>query len=138
MSEFTIVVGVDGSEGSLRALAWAVEDARARGATVRAVMAWSYLDQSDEKFDPAYGEDDAQRRLAEIVATVPTEGVNVETQAICDLPEPALLDAAANADLVVVGFRGHGGFKGALLGSVSQQIIQRAKVPVVLVPGTER
>lgn len=143
-----IVVGVDGSEGARRALDWAIDEARLRGAVVRAVMAWSYIDQPAERFDPDYGGDDAQEELDALVdaaigagatsGAVEPAAVSVERIVVNDLPARALLDAAADADLIVVGARGIGGFKGLLLGSVSQQVVQHAPCPVVVVPGAER
>jgi nucleotide-binding universal stress UspA family protein len=64
--------------------------------------------------------------------------VDLERVVVCDLPARALLDAASDADLLVVGSRGVGGFKGLLLGSVRQQVVQHAPSPVVVVPGDER
>ena len=131
-----VVVGVDGSEGGRRALQWAAEEARLRGARLRVVHVWSYLNQAGEAFDPAYGEDDARRFLDETVAGLGAEasGLDVERAAVNDLPARGLLDSAADADLLVVGARGMGGFRGLLLGSVSQQVAQHAPCPVVIVP----
>ena len=128
-----VVVGVDGSEHARRALTWAAEEAKLRGARLRAVHVWSYLNQAGEAFDPTYGEDDAQRLLEETVAGV-RDDVETELVAVCDLPARGLLDAAQGADLLVVGARGMGGFGGLLLGSVSQQVVQHAPCPVVIVP----
>jgi nucleotide-binding universal stress UspA family protein len=140
MTAGTIVVGVDGSDGSRRALQWALQEARLRGAPARVVLAWTYLDQPVEGFDVAYGESDARARLDQVVDAVASEGDDVELERVVvnDLPARALLDAARGADLLVVGSRGLGGFKGLLLGSVSQQVVQHAPCPVVVVPGDER
>lgn len=134
-----LVVGVDGSEGSLRALRWALREARVHTAPVRAVLAWSYLDQSPGSFDVAYGENDARARLDGALEAVAGEvgDVEVERVVVCDLPARALLANAGDADLLVVGSRGVGGFKGLLLGSVSHQVVQHAPCPVVVVPGEE-
>jgi nucleotide-binding universal stress UspA family protein len=136
----TIVVGVDGSEGSRRALRWAVQEARLHGAQVRAVLAWTYLDQPQGRFDAAYRERDARALLDRVLGEVVGDGPDVEIERIvvCELPVRALLDAARGADLLVVGSRGIGGFKGLLLGSVGQQVVQHAPCPVVVVPGAER
>ena len=130
-----VVVGVDGSAGSRRALRWAAAEARLRGATLRVVHAWTYLDQPEGTFNPAYGEDDARRVLDDEVAALgpDSEGLEIERVTVCDLPSRALLDAAAGADLVVVGARGLGGFEGLLLGSVSQQVAQHAPCPSAIV-----
>lgn len=134
-----VVVGVDGSEGSKIALRWAVEEARVRGARLRAVMAWSYLDQPAGEFDPGFGKDKVVARLREVVDEVvgelgpEAEGVEIDQVAVCDLPARALLDAADGAAMLVVGSRGMGGFKGLLLGSVSQQLTHHAQCPVTIV-----
>lgn len=130
-----VAVGVDGSEGSGRALAWAAQEARLRGARLRVVCAWSYLDQAGGAFDPSYGDDDARRLLDGAVdALGDTGGIDIERVTVNDLPARGLLDAAQDADLIVVGARGMGGFRGLLLGSVSQQVAQHAPCPVVIVP----
>lgn len=136
-----IVVGVDGSEGSLAALRYALAEARAHGAQVHAVCAWHY--------PPAYGwapmPDDwdlasaAEKSLRDALARVeeeqpPGEPVPVTHEVVEGQPALALLRTAADADLLVVGTRGHGGFMGLLLGSVSQQCVQHAPCPVVVVP----
>jgi nucleotide-binding universal stress UspA family protein len=131
-----VVVGVDGSEGARRALAWAAQEARLRGARLQVVHVWSYLDQGGKAFDPSYGDDDARRFLDETVAGLgdAADGLVIERTAVCDLPARGLLDSAGVADLLVVGARGMGGFRGLLLGSVSQQVAQHAPCPVVIVP----
>jgi nucleotide-binding universal stress UspA family protein len=135
-----VAVGVDGSEGSKRALRWAAEEARVRQATLRAVAAWTYMDQPGGKFDPKYCDDDARAELDTALAELGDviEGVNVERVTVNDLPARALLDQAREADLVVVGTRGRGGFRGLLLGSVSTQVVHHSPCPVVIVPGEER
>ncbi|MGH9048543.1 MAG: universal stress protein [Acidimicrobiia bacterium] len=140
MTGEVVTVGVDASEGSVRALRWALREARLRGARLRAVLAWSYLDQPKGSFDPAYGEDDARGQLDEALALVAggADDVEIDPVLVNDLPARALLAAARDADLLVVGSRGLGGFKGLLLGSVSQQVVQHAPCPVVVVPGDER
>lgn len=135
-----IVVGIDGSEGSRAALRWAVDEAEKTDRPVKAVLAWSYLDQPGGDFDPSFGEEDARRVLAEVVEEAAGDGSDVEIEpvAVCDLPANALLEACDGAAMVVVGARGLGGFKSLLLGSVSQQVAQHAPCPIVIVPGEER
>ena len=136
-----VVVGVDGSAVSKAALAWALEEARVRHATLEVVIAWSYLDQPPQEegesagFRPDFGEDDARRILDEMLAEVAgTEpGVEVVKTVVCDLAHRALLAAAEGADLVVVGARGLGGLREALLGSVSHEVLQHARCPVVVI-----
>jgi nucleotide-binding universal stress UspA family protein len=126
-----VVVGVDGSEGARRALRWAATEARLRHATLRVIHAWSYLDQPEGTFDPTYGDDDARRLLDQAVASLGPdgEGLEIERLTVCDLPTRGLLEA----DVLVVGARGLGGFQGLLLGSVSQQVASHAPCPVVIV-----
>jgi len=131
-----VVVGVDGSDQGRLALTWAAEEATLRAARLRVVHVWSYLAQTGETFDPTYGEDDAQRLLDETVASL-EDGVDIELRAVCDLPARGLLESAQDADLLVVGARGMGGFRGLLLGSVSQQVAQHSRCPVVIVPERE-
>lgn len=135
----TFVVGVDGSKESLDAVRWAAELGRSCGATVRAVLVWSLLAQphaGGEPFDPAYREDDALAELDRFLDKAVGDGKAViERAAPCDLPVDGLLDAARGADLLVVGARGLGGFKGLLLGSVSRKLLERSPAPVAVVRG---
>jgi len=133
-----IVVGVDGSEGSAVALRWAVEEGRLRQAPVVAVMAWGYLDQhhavQGAAFDPEYGEPQAEEALAAAVeAAVGERAADVEQVVVNDLAPAALLATAEADDLLVVGARGLGGFKGLLLGSVSQRVLAEATCPVAVI-----
>jgi nucleotide-binding universal stress UspA family protein len=135
-----IVVGIDGSAAARHALVWALEETRIREASLRVVMAWSYLDKLEDHFDPRRGEDAARGRLKEAVkaVTAGASDVPIEPMLVNDLPARALLGAAAGADLLVVGARGLGGIRGVLLGSVSQQVAQHAPCPVVIVPDEAR
>jgi nucleotide-binding universal stress UspA family protein len=134
-----IVVGVDESDGAAEALRWAVREAEFDGAQLTAVMSWDFLDQhrllEGEKWDPAYDESQADAALARFVEmAVGSDAVDrVERRVIVDLPASALVQASADADLVVVGARGLGGFRGLLLGSVSQQVLHHATVPVAII-----
>jgi nucleotide-binding universal stress UspA family protein len=137
-----IVVGVDGSENAQAALRFAVHEARAHGATLEVVHTWQipYLASPfvpAVSLDPEPFEESAQRLLDAAVDAEDTTGVDVERSLVCDGAAPALLAAAKDADLVVVGARGHGGFVGLLLGSVSEQVARHARCPVVIVPTAE-
>jgi nucleotide-binding universal stress UspA family protein len=138
-----IVVGVDGSTASKRALAWAVAEADLRKAPLLVVHAWlvpiahdeiglaSSLDEATFAALRHAAETVAESSLAETGAVA--RGVNAKAVAVRGPAAPVLLDMAKHADLLVVGSRGRGGFKGLLLGSVSQQCSQHASCPVVIV-----
>jgi nucleotide-binding universal stress UspA family protein len=129
MAHDMIVVGVDGSGPSKAALRWAVEEARLRGARVRAVHAWWIYPM----FEP--GADPTEAVRAFVTETLDGQ-TDVEVTPVAVQGEQAsvaLVDAAEDADLLVVGARGAGGFVGLLLGSVSQQCTHHARCPVVIV-----
>jgi len=143
-----IVVGVDGSEDSIRAARWAVDEARLRGRPVELVHAYTWpvpmvplapppVDWTETSLRQA-----AEALLADVLAKVradagreaeAAEDVSVTVSAHAGPAPYTLLDQARRADMVVVGHRGHGGFAGLLLGSVSQQLINHAPCPVVVV-----
>jgi len=137
----TIVVGVDGSQGARAALEYATREAALRRAQLRVVYAWQispvvyssgYAPDLDEGFNEA-AETLAREAIAavkELDGTVECEGEAVEGQ-----PALVLLREARDADLIVVGNRGHGGFASLLLGSVSHQVVQHAHCPVTVVRG---
>jgi len=130
-----IVVGVDGSLGSTRALGWALDEARLRSASVEATYAWQYPPIGTFMMGPARGYDIASRDIIEAAkesAAKWAPEVPFEADARCDGTVPALLDASREADLLVVGSQGHAGFKHALLGSVAHQCARHAKCAVVV------
>jgi len=137
----TIVVGVDGSDHADRALAWAIDEAKLRTARMRAVTAWHVpaMVYGASGFVPAVSPSaDEIRTVAEEAAEAAAEkargsGVDVETSVQHGQAADVLINAAADAELLVVGSRGHGGFAGLLLGSVSAQCAQHAPCPVVIV-----
>jgi nucleotide-binding universal stress UspA family protein len=136
-----IVVGVDGSENSIRALQWAGEQAVLRDASVRAVYVWEfpYMDIVPPTLGatlPPFDEmqEAAERALETAIARAalpPACKVDrvVEEGTVVKI----LLDAAKDAELLVVGARGHGGFVGLLTGSVTSQLVNHATVPTVVV-----
>ena len=138
--EHRIVVGVDGSPRSGEALRWAVRQAALTGASVDAVIAWhdpsSYEGYAWLIADTSYAEA-AAKALGETVGTVvPADsGVTVHQRVEEGHPARVLLDAADGADLLVVGSRGHGGFAGLLLGSVSQHCVLHSPCPVLVIRG---
>jgi nucleotide-binding universal stress UspA family protein len=131
-----IVVGVDGSSGSHHALEFAVAEARLRDARIQAVMAWQVPAMVDSQMilDDFNPEGWARAGLDNALATAKTGGFAIEGRLVQGHPATALIDACADADLLVVGSHGHGGFVGALLGSVSHRCVAHAPCPVVVVP----
>jgi nucleotide-binding universal stress UspA family protein len=137
----TIVVGVDGSPESLGALRWAAAEAVLHGARVVALTARgpgtggqaAPAEQGGAEGSPVDARSAPDGHIASALGPAPA--VDVEARIVEDAPAAALLDAATSADLLVVGARGLGGFRGLLLGSVSQTCLHHAPVPVVIVRG---
>jgi len=136
-----IVVGVDGSDSSRAALAWAARQAALTGATVDAVIAWQVPAAYGYGFTMAPAIPDLGKVAGQVVEEAVKEAaglvpdVEVRPVIVQDNPAQALLDEAKGADLLVVGSRGHGGFAEALLGSVGQHCVHHAMCPVVVVRG---
>lgn len=147
----TVLVGVDGSPGAETALRWALEEAQLRGAMLHVVYVWRLPLYAPEPvlagappFHAPLGEEfeEAMAREAQGVLNRCTDGiereaeelgVEVRAEAIRGNPAHVLVGLADDADLLVVGSRGHGGFAGLLLGSVSQQCVQHSPCPAVVV-----
>ena len=132
-----IVVGVDGSPSSIKALRWAIRQAKLTGADIEAVTAWSFpagygmAPVGDEGID--FGSDAGKiqaEALAEVSGIAP--GVAITSSVLEGNTADVLVREAKGADLLVVGSRGHGGFAGMLLGSVSQHCVQHAGCPVLV------
>lgn len=171
-----IVVGVDGSDGSLAALSWALREARLRGATMHVVIGWSYhpswgYSGMGSMFPTGYTppggvlpsdlepgmsplthtaqgtEADADAAVSNVLdaaisravdAGGQQQSVTITSQAVRGHAAKVLLETVAESDLLVVGSHGHGGFVGALLGSVSHHVVSHARCPVVVVPSGQR
>ncbi|MDS1271874.1 universal stress protein [Lipingzhangella sp. LS1_29] len=139
-----VVVGVDGSELSDAALRFALDEALRRDASLTVVHAWyvpvpldpAALAASGYTVDQEEACSRAHARVETLVAEArSTRTAEVPVQIVIGVNHPAhvLLTESATAALVVVGSRGRGGFRGLLLGSVSQALLQHATVPVVVV-----
>lgn len=132
-----VVVGVDGSESSLRALGFAVERAEQRDVPLRVIRVWEPPGERwvPPGFDPeeatATERAAAEEELARWRETFPD--VEVDLRVSPGNPAALLVEASREAQLVVVGSRGRGGLRGMLLGSVSQQLLQHAHCPVAVV-----
>jgi len=136
----TILVGIDGSEHGEAALAFAAEEAALRGAHLLIVCAWENpMVVSPMGFYPAEmfeGLAENARSIAEVavarVAELQPLGT-CEGKAVEGHPAAVLLKEAEQADMIVVGSRGRGGFANLLLGSVTQQVVHHAPCPVIVV-----
>jgi nucleotide-binding universal stress UspA family protein len=138
-----VLVGVDGSAPARAALEFAVGEARMRDAVLVAVMAvqvpeYAWIDPYGARVP---GDDMLRRaheRLAGMLAAVDTEGLQVDP-VVTAVPAPqALVERSADSALLVVGSRGHGGFRGLVLGSVSMQCVLHAHCPVTVVHAEPR
>ncbi|KJY29236.1 universal stress protein [Streptomyces sp. NRRL S-495] len=140
-----VLAGVDGSPESTVAAHWAAGEALRRGAPLRLLHAWPWLTDGRASFaDPEDLPVAAQRMLAAVAEEVGARhpGLTVQTDVVLDAAVDGLVaatEATEDADLLVLGSRGLGGFKGLLVGSVSMAVAGRAAVPVVVVrqPGPE-
>ena len=136
--EHRIVVGVDGSESSKAALRWAIRQAKLTGAAVDAVLAWRY--PSTYGLAPMAGsvidlEGDARKALIDSLNEVSALEPDVTVHPLVSEGHPAevLVRAANDADLLVVGSRGHGAFASAMTGSVSVACVLHSHCPVLVV-----
>jgi len=137
-NERFIVVGVDGSEPSLKALRWAAQQARLTGATLRVLTTWEvatgtgWVPTFPVDYDPQ-----AVARQALDEAVTETLGADPDVAVERIVKEghaaPVLLAAAKDADLLVVGSHGHGAFAGMLIGSVSEHLVRHAPCAIVVV-----
>ncbi|MET3141351.1 UNVERIFIED_ORG: nucleotide-binding universal stress UspA family protein [Arthrobacter sp. UYEF10] len=134
---FRILAGVDGSAPSRLALEWAVTEARLRHGQVRVVTAWEFppvtVGMEGLVRDPDVFPQTARRLQNEALQRVDSEGVTVTGDVVQGNAADVLLRAAENADLLIVGSRGLGGFTGLLLGSVSTQVLHHSPCPVLVV-----
>ncbi|MFF4586469.1 universal stress protein [Streptomyces sp. NPDC001388] len=131
-----ITAGVDGTDESLAALAWAAREAVRRDTALRVVHAWRFEpdtapEVADRDAQQEWVRDAVERAVATATGRYP--GLSVTTDVVEGHPVETLVAAAADAELLVLGSRGHGPVVGFLLGSVGQQVIAEATRPVVLV-----
>ena len=139
----TIVVGVDGSEGARSALEFAAREAALRQARLRVACAWEILPAVyagglapglDQPTIDSFRES-AETVVQQAAATAKElqPAIECEGRVVQGQPAEVLLQEGQDADLIVVGNRGHGGFASLLLGSVSHQVVQHARCPVTVV-----
>lgn len=138
-----IVVGVDSSQTSLKALRWAMEEARLRGSELELVHAFPRPELIGMTMVVTLPSDDELREASEQVLSEALDAVGgpgdltVSRRVGAGGPASVLVEAAEDAELLVLGSRGLGGFRGLLLGSVTQQVIAHAKCPVVVITPDE-
>jgi nucleotide-binding universal stress UspA family protein len=147
-----VAVGVDGSAGAREALRWAAAEARLRQTRLRVVHAstsgffgprgagygYPYISDLADTLPAARVHDlhrAAEDLLEEVIADVggDVHGLEIQRRVVAGEPADVLVRAVEERDLLVVGSRGHGGFAGLLLGSVSQRCAHHAPCPVVIV-----
>ena len=137
----SIVVGVDGSPSSRKALAWAAAEAADHGADLVVLNVWEHTllpPAGSVSVSEHYVPDSSQRTADDLVEVIKQElgaepPVRVVPAVKQGRPAKVLIDESAGADLLVVGNRGHGGFAGLVLGSVSQHVAAYAKCPVAVI-----
>ena len=140
--EYTIVVGVDGSDASEKALRWAIDEAKLRNGRIVAVHTWQppvppadLTPTLSTDYVELLGdvEQAAQKLVADVVAKVVGDDatVPVEPKLIEGPAGSTLVEVASDADLLVIGSRGHG-FVGRLIGSVSEHCVNHALCPVLV------
>jgi nucleotide-binding universal stress UspA family protein len=139
-----IIVGTDGSHDAHRALEWAMQEAAARYAPLTVVTVnevpsgWTGNPMILPWDQPAL--EKARQAVEEAVAKAATQlgesqPASVTVRALNGFAAKELIEASRDADLLVVGSRGGGGFARLLLGSISDQMVHHAHCPVVVVPG---
>ena len=136
-----IVVGVDGSPSSRTALTWAAAEAADHGADLVVLNVWEHTllpPTGSVSVSERYVPDESQRTAEDLVKLIKEElgedpPVVVQPRVKEGNPAKVLIEQSEDADLLVVGTRGHGGFRGLVLGSVSQHVAGYAKCPVAVV-----
>lgn len=139
-----LVVGVDGSETAMSAVRWAAREAALREAKLELISAWEVsvssvgygLGFAEMSGEMLKGLEQAAEEIVAAAAGVAREGfhdIEIETRTVEGQATDVLVEAARDADLLVMGSRGMGGFRELLLGSVSQQCAHHATCPVVIV-----
>lgn len=135
----TIVVGTDGSTGSWEAMRWAVHEAELRSAELLVVHGWQVPAVPEAYMVPSLEyEEAATTVLAEAVETARSmtsspDSIEIRSSLVNLRAAEALIDASDDAELLVIGSRGHGAFAALLLGSVSLHCATHAACPVVIV-----
>ena len=137
-----IVVGIDGSTGAHAAIDWALSHAQAND-QIEIIHTWTDPAMPAEigmAFDPQIFADSAAAVLDAEMELIRERNSDIQIEGRCIRGHPgsALIEAAKDADLLVVGTRGHGGFVGLLLGSTSTYLAHHATCPLLIVPSDDR
>ena len=137
----TVLAATDGSPNASAALHWAAEYARRNHATLRVIHVWHYpygASEAGAMMSPPESvfEEGARAIVDQAIAALDTHGLTVEKALRQGGAAQALLEEAKNADVLVVGGRGHGGFAGLILGSVATHCTRHAQIPTVVVPAS--
>ncbi len=137
-----VVVGVDGSDPSIAALSWAGRYGAATGAVVWALHIWHYPTSAalPAGVPPPQVSDEVKasqrKELDDAIAKANLDpAAEVESKIAYGHPAQVLINESKNVSLIVLGYKGHGGFTGMLTGSVSLQVVHHAECPVVVVRG---
>jgi nucleotide-binding universal stress UspA family protein len=136
-----VLVGVDGSQGSRKALAWAAAEAADHGAELVVLNVWEHTlapPAGSVSVSEHYVPESSQRTTEELLQEITEElgenpPLSVQPRVKQGNAARVLIEESADADLLVVGTRGRGGFRGLVLGSVSQHVAAYAKCPVTVV-----
>ncbi len=127
------IVGLDGSAASTAALRWAVERSTRDGGRVTALHAWNWIDKPKEAtWDTFFDADDAEAFVEEVIASSGVDRTMMDVVVVNDLPSHALVEAASDAALLVVGSHGQNAAKMLLSGSVARQASHHSPAPVVI------
>jgi nucleotide-binding universal stress UspA family protein len=138
-AEGVIAVGIDGSEGSHRALRWAVDEARRRRCAVEAVTAWPSRGTDgrlgeEQEMDARQRAGEAERHVVDAVLKEIDDPPQVSYELVHDDAVETLVRLSRRAQLLVVGSHGVSSLRHAALGSVSEACAMRAACPVVVIP----
>jgi nucleotide-binding universal stress UspA family protein len=142
-----IIVGIDGSHHSQRALEWAVREAVIRHAPLTVIAVYrtvvgfwggpvAYPQDLELSANTRRDAEDAVDKA--LASTGVPRPASVTIRAVCGIPAEELVHASEDAEMMVVGSRGNGGFSRLLLGSVSSQVVHHAHCPVVVIPADDR
>ncbi len=131
--ETRAVVGVDGSDASMKALAWALERAERVGADVTALHVWNFLDKPPgSQYDTEFDDGDARAFIEEAITSHGIDRSRLDVAIANELPSRALLDAGESAGLVVLGAHGRNPAHMMLAGSIAEQVSHHTSVPLLV------